>query len=58
MLCKATEAELLKVECQREPATCAVCCIYHACAQGWKTREVWRDCAHFAKGRCSFQAEG
>lgn len=54
MNCKASEAEFQKVRCEQKREDCAICCIYHACAQEWIHREIWRSCSYFNKGRCGF----
>lgn len=55
MLCRASQEEFEKVRCDKTREECNVCCIHHACAHGWSSREVWRKCGYFSRGNCFYK---
>ncbi|WP_457555472.1 hypothetical protein [Candidatus Pyrohabitans sp.] len=57
LLCTASDEDYAKVNCQRERDSCRMCCIFHVCEHGWRTREVWRTCEHFLAGTCFYRGE-
>ncbi len=52
--CNASKSELMRINCQKDPEFCRMCCTLHTCEHNWKTRNVWKECDNFDKGICKF----